>query len=107
MTPLRGIDNKMTGPFGMLPSSAHFRVVGTFEAGFYDHDVRLASLFCERVFGTSAQSAIVAVPGEAAYERLSAGNVTVSRRAGAARLSFHLYNTEDDALRAARLVAGR
>lgn len=42
VTPLRGIDNKMMGPFGMLPSSAHFRVVGTFEAGFYDHDVRLA-----------------------------------------------------------------
>ncbi|MFO0747033.1 MAG: FtsX-like permease family protein [Myxococcota bacterium] len=42
VTPLRGIDNKMMGPYGMLPSSAHFRVVGTFEAGFYDHDVRLA-----------------------------------------------------------------
>jgi len=42
VTPLRGIDNKMMGPFGMLPSSAHFRVIGTFESGFYDHDVRLA-----------------------------------------------------------------
>ena len=42
VTPLRGIDNKMMGAYGMLPSSAHFRVVGTFEAGFYDHDVRLA-----------------------------------------------------------------
>jgi len=42
VTPLRGIDNKMMGPFGMLPSSSHFRVVGIFEAGFHDHDSKLA-----------------------------------------------------------------
>ena len=42
VTPLRGIDNKMMGPFGMLPSSSHFQVVGLFEAGFHDHDSKLA-----------------------------------------------------------------
>ncbi len=42
VTPLRGLDNKMVGPFGMLPSSARFRVVGIFEAGFHEHDSRLA-----------------------------------------------------------------
>ena len=42
VTPLRGLDNKTTGPFGMLPSSAHFAVVGIFEAGFYEQDSRLA-----------------------------------------------------------------
>jgi selenocysteine lyase/cysteine desulfurase len=72
----------------------------------HDHDVHLASLFSERVLGHPSDSAIVTVPGEAAYERLRAGNVAVSRRAGASRLSFHLYNTEEDALRAARLVTG-
>lgn len=41
VTPLRGLDNKMVGPFGMLPSSARFRVAGVFEAGFHDHDSRL------------------------------------------------------------------
>ncbi len=42
VTPLRGLDNKSTGPFGMLPSSAHFAVVGIFEAGFHEQDSRLA-----------------------------------------------------------------
>ncbi len=42
VTPLRGLDNKMVGPFGMMPSSTRFRVVGVFEAGFHDHDARLA-----------------------------------------------------------------
>ena len=42
VTPLRGLDNKMVGPFGMLPSSARFTVAGIFEAGFHDHDSRLA-----------------------------------------------------------------
>lgn len=42
VTPLRGVGNKMVGPFGMLPSSSRFVVVGTFEAGFHDHDSRLA-----------------------------------------------------------------
>lgn len=42
VTPLRGIDNKMLGPYGMAPSSSHHRVVGTFRSGYYEHDVRLA-----------------------------------------------------------------
>ena len=42
VTPLRGLDNKMVGPFGMLPSSARFELAGIFEAGFHDHDSRLA-----------------------------------------------------------------
>lgn len=42
VTPLRGLDNKTIAPFGMMPSSARFRVVGVFEAGFHEHDSRLA-----------------------------------------------------------------
>lgn len=42
VTPLRGLDNKMVAPFGMMPSSARFKVVGIFEAGFHEHDARLA-----------------------------------------------------------------
>jgi ABC-type lipoprotein release transport system permease subunit len=42
VTPLRGVDNKMLGPFGMAPSSAHYRVVATLEAGFHEYDSRLA-----------------------------------------------------------------
>lgn len=44
VTPLRGIDNKMMGPFGMLPSSSHFNVAGIFESGFHDHDAKLAMI---------------------------------------------------------------
>ncbi len=42
LTPLRGVDNQMVGPIGMLPSSARHKVTGIFESGFYDYDVRLA-----------------------------------------------------------------
>ncbi|MCA9516636.1 MAG: ABC transporter permease, partial [Myxococcales bacterium] len=42
VTPLRGIDGKSMGPFGMLPSSSRFTVAGIFEAGFHDHDSKLA-----------------------------------------------------------------
>ena len=42
VTPLRGIDNKMLGPYGMAPSSTHHVVVGIFESGYYDYDLRLA-----------------------------------------------------------------
>lgn len=42
VTPLRGVDNKMMGPYGMAPSSQRHVVVGTFESGFYEYDVRLA-----------------------------------------------------------------
>ena len=44
-----------------------------------------------------AGSAIVAVPG--AQERLAAAGVVFGARAGAARLAFHLYNTDADAAR--------
>jgi ABC-type lipoprotein release transport system permease subunit len=42
VTPLRGIDNQMLGPYGMMPTSSRYRVVGVFESGFHDYDVRLA-----------------------------------------------------------------
>ena len=72
----------------------------------YEHNVRLASLFCERAFGGASTSAIVSVPGDAAYDRLRACGVAASRRAGGTRLSFHLYNTETDAIAAASAVSG-
>lgn len=42
VTPLRGVDNKMMGPYGMAPSSQRHVVTGLFESGFYEYDVRLA-----------------------------------------------------------------
>ena len=65
------------------------------------HNVRIASLFSERVLGRACKSAIVAVPGDGHFARLRAKGIAVSRRAGGTRVSFHLYNTEQDAIAAA------
>lgn len=70
----------------------------------YAHDVRLASTFLERVLGTESKSAIVTVPGDGVAEALAAANIAASQRAGGTRLSFHFYNTEEQALRAADVV---
>jgi lipoprotein-releasing system permease protein len=42
VSPLRGIDNKMLGPFGMAPTSARYAVSGIFDSGFHEYDVRLS-----------------------------------------------------------------
>lgn len=42
VTPLRGVDSKMLGPFGATPSSTRHRLAGVFESGFYEYDIRLA-----------------------------------------------------------------
>jgi ABC-type lipoprotein release transport system permease subunit len=42
VSPLRGIDNRELGPFGMAPSSARFEVAGWYRSGFHEYDVRLA-----------------------------------------------------------------
>jgi len=73
----------------------------------HEHDVRLASLFSERALGRTCESAIVSIAGDAVFERLRAKKIAVSRRAGATRLSFHLHNTEDDAIAAADAVLSR
>lgn len=40
VSPLRGIGNKMAGPYGMAPTAARFRVVGRFQVGYYEYDTR-------------------------------------------------------------------
>lgn len=92
---------------GCAASLAFLERVGV--QAIFEHDVRLAAIFRERALGGrrsvgSADSAFLSVPGSDAFERLRARGISVSRRAGAARLSFHLYNTEDDAIAAAEAV---
>lgn len=41
VSPLRGIDNRMLGPFGMAPTSTSFQVAGWFRSGYYEYDNRL------------------------------------------------------------------
>lgn len=52
-----------------------------------------------------AGSAIVAVRRPEAVDRLAAAGIVASARAGAARLAFHLYNTEADVARALNALA--
>jgi len=69
------------------------------------HCVGLADSFRAGLGMEPAGSAIVAVHREGAGERLAAAGVVSAARAGAARLSFHLYNTDVDVARALEALA--
>jgi selenocysteine lyase/cysteine desulfurase len=60
------------------------------------HDVALANRFRAGLGMEPGNSAIVATSKPGAAERLHAAGVKAAARAGAFRLSFHLYNTEAD-----------
>jgi selenocysteine lyase/cysteine desulfurase len=60
------------------------------------HDVGLANRFRAGLGMEPGNSAIVATSKPGAAERLHAAGVKAAARAGAFRLSFHLYNTEAD-----------
>ena len=68
------------------------------------HDVALANRFREAIGLEEADSAIVSVTAEGAAERLARAGLIAAVRAGAVRLSFHLYNGPDDADRAAEAL---
>lgn len=60
------------------------------------HDVRLANRFRESMGLEPSDSAIVPVEADGAAERLAAAGVRAAVRAGKARVSFHVYSTDDD-----------
>lgn len=68
------------------------------------HDLELSATFFDRLGRPPSGSPIVSLPGERVYEALVAAGISASRRGGATRLSFHLYNTRDDVLAAADVV---
>jgi selenocysteine lyase/cysteine desulfurase len=71
----------------------------------HTHNVGLADRV-RRHLGLPAEgSAIVRVESPGASARLDAAGIRASTRAGAARLSFHLYNDEVDADRAAEILS--
>ncbi len=71
------------------------------------HNLGLANRFRAAVGVASGDSAIVSVTVDAvATERMKLANVVGSVRTGRLRLAFHLYNTPEDADRAAEAVAG-
>lgn len=60
------------------------------------HNIALANRFRRGMGLADSNSAIVSLKQSGIDEELQAAGVTASVRAGAARLSFHLYNTEDE-----------
>jgi selenocysteine lyase/cysteine desulfurase len=68
-----------------------------------EHDLGLARLFCAEARLPEPQAPIVRLEvtdSEAVLSRLASAGVRAAGRAGAVRLSFHLYNEERDVARA-------
>ncbi|NEK85299.1 aminotransferase class V-fold PLP-dependent enzyme [Blastococcus saxobsidens] len=83
-------------------------LAGVGRAALHDHAVGLADRFRAAVGLPPGNSAIVSLdvsPGTDAA--LAEAGVVASMRAGRLRLAFHLPNTDDDADRAAEVLAGR
>jgi len=61
------------------------------------HNVRLANLFRDRMGLEAGESAIVSLDAaDAASERLRPARILAASRAGKLRVSFHVYNVEED-----------
>ena len=71
----------------------------------HEHDVRLADALRAGIGLEPGGSAIVAVGGDDLEQALSARGIRAATHANGCRLSFHLYNDEDDV--AAALAALR
>ncbi len=71
------------------------------------HDVALANRLRSALDLPPGDSAIVSLDVDGGVERLTAAGIRCAGRAGKVRLSFHLYNTTDDADRAAAVLTGR
>jgi selenocysteine lyase/cysteine desulfurase len=81
-------------------------LAGLDRAAVHAHCVGLADGFRAALGMELAGSAIVAVRTPGAMERLTAAGVVASGRAGAARLAFHVYNTDADRDRALDALTG-
>jgi selenocysteine lyase/cysteine desulfurase len=88
---------------GTLPALELLEEIGVPAIGA--HGIRLANRLRTSLGLPPADSPIVSVAVDGASERLAAAGVKAATRAGAARLSFHLYNSEADADRAAEALA--
>jgi selenocysteine lyase/cysteine desulfurase len=73
-------------------------------APIHEHARNLSSVFLERLGRPATGSAIVSVAGQGVFEALAAARIAASRRDGATRLGFHLYNTAEQAIAAADVV---
>jgi selenocysteine lyase/cysteine desulfurase len=88
---------------GAVPSLELLNEIGI--GAVHAHNVGLACRFLTGLGLPPPESAIVSVAHPGAAERFAAAGVRAAVRAGRARLSFHLYNTEADVDRALEALA--
>jgi len=91
------------GWVGAVPALHLLERVGV--AAIHAHDLGLANRVRGHLGLPPDASPIVRVESSGAPERLEMAGIRASTRAGAARLSFHLYNDVDDADRVADVLA--
>jgi len=71
-------------------------LAGLDRAAVHAHTVGLANRLRIALGMPEVDSAIVSIPVAGAAERLQEAGIRAAVRAGAVRVGFHLYNTDDD-----------
>ncbi|MFD6948652.1 aminotransferase V [Nocardiopsis sp. TSRI0078] len=91
--------------FAALAAAASTRVL--LQVGLervHEHNTTLTDHFRAALGQEPAHSAITSLDQDDATERLARAGIITTQRGGRTRLSFHLYNTLDDAERAAKVL---
>jgi selenocysteine lyase/cysteine desulfurase len=89
---------------GALPALELLNGIGI--EAIHDHDVALANRFREGMGLEPSNSAIVSFDHPDGLERLRAVGIQAAQPGGRLRVGFHLYNTEEDADSAVRVLQG-
>ena len=79
---------------GTKPSLELIASVGV--EAIHEHNLRLANLFREEMQLEPSNSAIVSIEAEDASTQLERSGIQAASRAGNLRVSFHIYNTDED-----------
>lgn len=83
--------------FSVLGAGLTLPWLATLDAAAVEaHTVGLANRLRTELDLPQQDSAIVSLPSEGAAQRLTQAGIRAAVRAGAVRVGFHLYNTEDD-----------
>lgn len=87
--------------FSWVGTAAALEVVAQIGiAAIEEHDLRLGRRFCAAMGLAPPASPIVYMDARADFNRLLASGIRASVRGGRVRLSFHIYNTDEDVDRA-------